>query len=122
MTSKPTQTVTVDRISNNGNPVAASRYKGKVIHVPAGVPGQTLDVRLVDKGGYWRAYVVDRSERNKTGPQQPQQAGASKPLLELGAEYCDEPLTIEQRETSSDLNPGEYPGTEHRKEIAQRHD
>lgn len=122
MAPDTTQTVTVDRISNNGNPVTASEYKGKTIHVPPGVPGETLDVRLVDKGGYWRATVVDRGKRNETGPQQPTQAGASKPLLELGSELCDESLTIEQRETNSSLAPAEYPGKDHRTEIAQRHD
>jgi tRNA/tmRNA/rRNA uracil-C5-methylase (TrmA/RlmC/RlmD family) len=122
MVSGPTQTITVDRISNSGNPVAASEYNGKTIHVPAGVPGETLDVRLVDKGGYWRATVVDRGKRNRTGTQQPAQAGASEPLLELGAELCDETLTIQQRETTSNLGPAEYPGKDHRSEIAQRHD
>lgn len=62
MVTSPTQTVTVDRVSNSGNAIAQQQRAGKIIHVPAGEVGDTLDVRLVDKGGYFEARLVDRVE------------------------------------------------------------
>lgn len=62
-------TVTVDRISNSGNTIAQQQYAGKTIHVPAGEVGETYDVRLIDKGGYFVARLVDRTD--EVHPRQP---------------------------------------------------
>lgn len=47
-----TETITVDRISNSGNAIAQEKFGGKDIHVPVGELGDTLEVKLVDQGGY----------------------------------------------------------------------
>jgi tRNA/tmRNA/rRNA uracil-C5-methylase (TrmA/RlmC/RlmD family) len=60
MALETTQKITVDRISNSGNAIAQQQRAGKAIHVPAGEIGETLEVRLVDKGGYFVARLVDR--------------------------------------------------------------
>lgn len=57
-----TTTVTVDRVSNSGNALAQQQHAGKTIHVPAGAVGETYDVRLIDKGGYFVAKLVDKTE------------------------------------------------------------
>lgn len=60
MVTTTTQTVTIDRVSNGGNSIAQQQYDGKSIHVPAGEVGETYEVRLVDKGGFFEAQLVDR--------------------------------------------------------------
>ncbi|MGB9986207.1 hypothetical protein [Salarchaeum japonicum] len=63
-------TVTVDRISNSGNAIAQEQQRGKNIHVPASTKvGDTLEVQLTDKGGYFEAQLVDRA--NEIQPRQP---------------------------------------------------
>ena len=69
MAHSSTATITVDRISNSGNTIAAQQRSGKTIHVPAGEVGETYDVRLVDRGGYFEARLVDRTA--ETTPRQP---------------------------------------------------
>ncbi|RRJ27584.1 hypothetical protein EIK79_17600 [Halocatena pleomorpha] len=69
MVATPTQSVTIDRISNAGNAIAQQQHDGKTVHVPAGEVGQTYDVRLVDQGGYFEARLVDKTE--ETQPRQP---------------------------------------------------
>ena len=62
----PQTTVTVERVSNSGNTIADQQQAGKAIHVPAGEVGETYEVRLVDKGGYFRAELVDRTKQVQT--------------------------------------------------------
>jgi|APHM01.1.fsa_nt_gi hypothetical protein len=69
MVTSDTETVTVDRISNSGNPIAQQQVGGKTIHVPAGDVGETLEVELVDSGGYFIAQLVNRA--NESQPRQP---------------------------------------------------
>lgn len=130
MAGEPTKEITIDRISNSGNPVAAERHNGKAIHVPGREPGDRLLVRLEDVGGHYRAVVVDRYETAIPQQQTSQPAtpsgssnGDTPNLLELGEKLCgDEPLTLEQRHSESKLAPREYPGKEKRKTTATRHD
>ncbi|SFG79781.1 hypothetical protein SAMN04488063_2978 [Halopelagius inordinatus] len=62
MVTTTTQTVTVDRVSNGGNSIAQQQHGGKSIHVPAGEVGETYEVRLVEKGGYFEAHLVDQMD------------------------------------------------------------
>lgn len=130
MASESTKTVTVDRISNSGNPVAEQTHNGKVIHVPAGLTGETYEVRLEDRGGYFIAQLVHEQAGARpqqleglSGPTGP--SGSNSGLHELGKELIgeDTQLTMEQRDCSGTrLEPNEYPGKGHRSEIASRHD
>lgn len=126
MANHPTQTVAVDRVSNNGNPIADQTRQGKQIIVPAGNPGDVLKVRLIDEGGYYRAEVVDPTTGNSTSrpranPSTP--AKDSPDLTDIAEKYCgDQALPVETRHSSSDLKPNEYPGSKKRKTIATRHD
>lgn len=72
-------TVAVERVSNSGNPIAREKAKGKAIHVPAGEIGETYEVRLIDKGGYFVAKLVDRTK--ETQPRSPS-IGPSKTELD----------------------------------------
>ena len=69
MASAPIQTVTIDRISNSGNAIAQQQHAGKTIHVPAGTVGDTLEVRLVDRGSHFTATLIDRTQEIQ--PRQP---------------------------------------------------
>jgi hypothetical protein len=69
MVSTTTQTVTVDQTDDSGNLIAEQTRNGKTIHVPAGDIGTTYEVRLIDRGDYLVADVVDRTEKSQ--PQQP---------------------------------------------------
>jgi hypothetical protein len=69
MVETTTQTITVDRVSNSGNAIAQQMHAGKTIHVPAGVVGETYEVRLEDAGGYLIARLADRA--NEVQPRQP---------------------------------------------------
>lgn len=126
MANRPTRTISVDRISNSGNPVAESRHRGKIIHVPAGNPGDELEVRLVDKGSHYLAQVIDPTtgstpQAPRTNPRTP--ADESPDLAHIAEKYCgDQALPVETRHSESDLKPNEYPGSEKRQTIAQRHD
>lgn len=126
MVSNSVQTVTVDRISNNGNPIAKETHNGKTIHVPSGLEGKTYEVRLQDRGSYTVATLVHQESgvrtRKPIGPSGP--SGRNSNLLELGKKLIgDESLTMEQRECSdTSLGPAEYPGKDHRSKIAFRHD
>jgi len=84
MATSPTQTVTVDRVSNSGNAIAQQQHAGKTIHVPAGEIGDTLEVRLVDQGGYFEAKLVDKLEET-----QPRQPSASPDTSEIGSDLLE---------------------------------
>ena len=84
MATSPTQTVTVDRVSNSGNAIAQQQHAGKTIHVPAGEVGDTLEVKLVDQGGYFEATLVDKLEQT-----QPRQPSASPDTSEIGSDLLD---------------------------------
>lgn len=86
------QTVTVDRVSNGGNAIAQQRKSGKTIHVPAGEVGEEYDVRLVDKGSYIKARLVDRTEET-----QPRGPTAAPALIDIGKDI----LTTGQSESHS---------------------
>lgn len=81
MVTSPTETVTVDRISNSGNAIAQQQRAGKTIHVPAGDIGDTLEVKLVDKGGYFEAQLVDRADEV-----QPRQPSVSPGTSDVGSD------------------------------------
>lgn len=125
MAERPTQTVTVDRVSTNGNPVADRTHRGKQILVPAREPGDVLEVRLVDEGGYYRAEVVDplagtAPTEPRTNPDTP--AEDSPDLVDIAEKYCDQRIPVEARHSTSNLKPNEYPGAKKRKTVATRHD
>ena len=84
MANAPIQTVTIDRVSNSGNAIAQQRHAGKTIHVPAGEIGETYDVRLVDKGGYFVAKLVDRTDEV-----QPRQPGIAPDTSDVGKDLLD---------------------------------
>ena len=70
MVSPSPTTVTVDRISNGGNAIAQERLNGKTIHAPASAEvGDTLEVKLVDRGRYFEARLADRLD--EVHPRQP---------------------------------------------------
>lgn len=69
MAQSPTQTITVDRVSNSGNAIASQQRAGKTIHVPAGEVGEEYVVRLVDQGSYFEAQLVNRHDQVQ--PSQP---------------------------------------------------
>ena len=93
MASPSTMTVTVDRVSNSGNAIAREQRKGKEIHVPADADiGTTLEVRLVEESGYFRAQLVD-----STDVVQPAGPSMSPDTSEIGQRI----LTREQNDTHS---------------------
>lgn len=53
-------TVTVNRISSNGNAIA--KYNGKHVHVDGGSAGETYTVKLTEESGYYRGKQI----KNKT--------------------------------------------------------
>lgn len=115
--------MTVDRISNSGNPIADQSHNGKDIHVPAGDPGDILKLRLIDNGAYYRAEVVNTvsgSERSHTRVNPTTPAKDSPRLSDIADDLCDEMLPIATRHDSGDssLGPNEYPDKNHRSEIA----
>ncbi|QLD86156.1 hypothetical protein HWV23_10610 [Natronomonas halophila] len=69
MVGTTTQTVTVGQTDNSGNLIADQTHAGKTIHVPAGEIGATYEVRLIDRGDYLVADVVDRTK--EVQPRQP---------------------------------------------------
>jgi hypothetical protein len=84
MANAPIQTVTVDRVSNSGNAIAQQQHAGKTIHVPAGEVGDTHDVRLIDKGGYFVTKLVDRTEEV-----QPRQPGLTPDTSDVGKDLLN---------------------------------
>lgn len=84
MVATPTQSVTIDRISNAGNAIAHQRHNGKTVHVPAGEVGQTYGVRLVDQGAYFEARLVNRTEET-----QPRQPGIGPDTSEIGRDLLE---------------------------------
>lgn len=59
------QTITVDRVSNSGNAIADQQQAGKFVHAPADEVevGGTYEVRLIDRGNYFEAELIDRAEQ-----------------------------------------------------------
>ena len=84
MVTTTTETVTIDRISNSGNAIAQQQRAGKTIHVPAGDVGDTLEVKLVDKGGYFKAQLVDSVNQH-----QPRQPSVSPDTSDVGSDLLD---------------------------------
>lgn len=97
MVDTPTQTVTVNRVSNSGNPIAQQQQAGKTIHVPAGEVGDTYEVRLTDKGGYFVAELVDR-----TDAVQPRQPSVGPDTSDIGQDLLD---PQQNRSHSFDISP-----------------
>lgn len=102
MANAPTQTVTIDRVSNSGNAIAQQQHAGKTIHVPAGEVGETYDVRLIDKGGYFVAKLVDRTEEV-----QPRQPGIAPDTSDVGKDL----LKPEQNRSHSFKVRSSVPGS-----------
>ena len=110
-------------MSNSGNPIAAQKKDGKDIHVPAGVPGKTLEVCLRDAGSHWEARVADRSKRAQAQTASTRAGGHQLDVGEdIMTEIFDKPLKRKKRETKSKLAPREYPGKDHRNTVSHRHD
>lgn len=83
MAGQSVQTVTVDRISNSGNAIAEQTRDGKTIHVRASQKiGDTLEVALTDKGGYYEARLVDRTK--ETTPREP---GIGSKSVNVGVDH-----------------------------------
>jgi uncharacterized C2H2 Zn-finger protein/predicted RNA-binding protein with TRAM domain len=55
--------VSIDRISNKGNPIAEESYEGREIHVPDANEGDTVVVELSDHG----SYVVGKTVKEHDG-------------------------------------------------------
>lgn len=84
MVNSTIQTITVDRVSHSGNAIAQQEYAGKSVLVPAGEVGETYDVRLTDKGGYFVAQLVDRA-----GEVQPRQPSIGPDTSEVGKDLLN---------------------------------
>jgi tRNA/tmRNA/rRNA uracil-C5-methylase (TrmA/RlmC/RlmD family) len=93
MAGPSTTTVTVDRISNGGNAIARQEIDGKTVHAPASASvGDTLEVRLTEKDGYFEATLVDRADEIH-----PRQPGLAPDTSEIGQDL----LAPEQNESHS---------------------
>lgn len=85
MAGPSTTTVTVDRISNSGNAIAEQKVGGKSVLVTASQEvGDTLEVKLTEKGGYFEATLVDRA--NEVQPRQP---GIAPDTSEIGQDLLN---------------------------------
>lgn len=102
----PTQTITVDRVSNSGNAIAQQEYAGKTVHVPAGTVGETYDVKLIDKGGYFVARLVDRAEET-----QPRGPSISPDTSDVGKDLLDRSRSRHNFEVRSSPRSGKLRGT-----------
>lgn len=117
-----TKTVTVDRISNSGNAIAQEQRGGKDIHVPAGTLGDTLEVKLVDEGGYYTAKLVDRlDETQPRSPSVGSNNGSYKSELGKAASRSHS-HTIRTSPKGGKLrsNLGEKDGSQARSQMSQR--
>ncbi len=116
MVATTTQTVTIDRISSSGNAIAQQHHAGKTIHVPAGEVGETYDVRLVDKGGYFVAKVVDRF-----GEVQPRQPSIAPDTSDIGQDLLNPDRNRSRSFSTGKSITGEHAaGKELRSWMAQR--
>jgi len=59
MVDEVVREVTIDRISNRGNPIAAEKYSGRHIIVDGGRPGDTLEVKLTEQLGALIGKIVE---------------------------------------------------------------
>lgn len=59
------RTVTVDRISGSGNPIAEETLNGSCILVFGAEPGETVEVELEPWGGFFKGTLVDPNEDQK---------------------------------------------------------
>jgi len=118
MVTLPTQTVTVDRVSNSGNAIAQQQRAGKTIHVPAGEVGDTLNVRLVDKGSHFEARLVDRTK--EVQPRQPSVSPDTSDLLDSGE--SSHSYTIRSSPSGGSLrsNPRSEIGKQRRSRLSER--
>lgn len=85
MVGPSTMTVTVDRISQSGNAIAQEQLNGQSIHVPASKKvGDTLEVKLIDKGGYFEAVLTDRADEVR-----PRQPGIAPDTSDVGKDLLN---------------------------------
>lgn len=122
MVTSHKETVTVDRISNSGNAIAQQQRAGKTIHVPAGAVGETLEVRLTDRGGYFEAQLIDQTDEV-----QPRQPSASPDTSDIGSDLLESDdtshsYTVRSSPAGGQLRnkPANETGTEARSQMAQR--
>lgn len=96
MAGPSTTTVTVDRISNSGNAIAKEKVAGKTVHAPAKMEvGDTLEVELIDKGGFFEATLVDRASET-----QPRQPGLTPDTSDIAENLLDPTTDLHCFETS----------------------
>ena len=56
---KERKTVTIDRISQSGNPIVETKHHGKHVHVPGANPGETVEVLIEeDHGNFFKGFMV----------------------------------------------------------------
>jgi|GEM_PF-5137557 len=116
MVGPSTMTVTVDRISNSGNAIAQEQLNGKTIHAPASTKvGDTLEVKLIDKGGYFSAMLTDRA--NEIQPRQP---GIAPDTSEIGQDLLNPERNKSHSFKVSPSITGETVGEELRSWVATR--
>lgn len=115
MANSPTQTITVDRVSNSGNAIADQQHAGKSIHVPAGEVGQIYEVKLVDHGSHFTAHPVDGTERVQPGLG-PDTSDIAENLLDPESDKH----SFEVRPSTSSGNLRGLPGQEQRSKLSRR--
>lgn len=58
-TWKERKTVTIDRISGGGNPIAEAKHRGKHIHVPDARPGDSVEIVIKeDHGNFYKGFMI----------------------------------------------------------------
>ena len=58
-TWKERKTVTIDRISESGNPIAETKHRDKHIHVPGARPGDTIEIAIEeDHGSFFKGFMI----------------------------------------------------------------
>ena len=56
---KERKTVTIDRISESGNPIAETKHHDKHVHVPGANPGETVEVLIEeDHGNFFKWFMI----------------------------------------------------------------
>lgn len=116
MAGPSTTTVTVDRISNAGNAIAQEEVNGKTVHAPtASDIGDTVEVKLIDKGSYFEATLVDRAEEI-----QPRQPGATPDTSDVGQDLLNPERNASHSFSVSKSVTGESSSTELRSWLASR--
>lgn len=75
----PPRKVTIDRISNAGNPVAKENYQGQCVHVFGAKPGEQVIVELRPKGSHYIGEIVDPTEDQRKLAKQQKKAKGNDP-------------------------------------------